>query len=96
MIDQDTLGAYADWLHTQDHPHSEMIKPMEERVENYRMVPKVVRDLVGGTMKRVLATSMLSVLLLAGCSMIPHRIQRRSPQQWSTAIHSSPPRASRI
>ena len=79
MIDQDTLGAYADWLHTQDHPHSEMIKPMEERVENYRMVPKVVRDLVGGTMKRVLATSMLSVLLLAGCSMIPSSNPAKEP-----------------
>lgn len=47
LIDQDTLGAYADWLHTQDDPHSEMVKPMEERVESYRMVPKVVRDMVG-------------------------------------------------
>lgn len=47
LIDQDTLGAYEDWLHSQDNPYGEMVKPMPERVDEYRMVPKPVRDLLG-------------------------------------------------
>ncbi|MEO8219774.1 MAG: hypothetical protein ABI563_03185 [Specibacter sp.] len=47
LIDQDTLGAYEDWLHGQDNPYGEMMKPMPERVDEYRMVPKSVRHLLG-------------------------------------------------
>ncbi|MHA7305017.1 hypothetical protein ACX80E_07200 [Arthrobacter sp. TMN-49] len=47
LIDQDTLGAYENWLHSQDNPYGEMMKPMPERVDEYRMVPEPVRDLVG-------------------------------------------------
>ncbi|MDJ0317748.1 MULTISPECIES: WXG100 family type VII secretion target [Arthrobacter] len=47
LIDQDTLGAYEDWLHSQADPYGEMMKPMPERVEEYRMVDKTLRNLVG-------------------------------------------------
>lgn len=47
LIEQDTLGAYEDWLHGEKDPYGEMVKPMPERVEEYRMVPKEVRDAVG-------------------------------------------------
>lgn len=47
LIDQDTLGAYENWLHNQDNPYGEMMKPMPERVDEYRLVPKPVRNLVG-------------------------------------------------
>lgn len=47
LIEQDTLGAYEDWLHGEKDPYGEMVKPMPERVEDYRMVPKEVRDAVG-------------------------------------------------
>lgn len=47
LIDQETLGAYEDWLHSQENPYGEMVTPMPERVEKYRMVPKSVRDLLG-------------------------------------------------
>ena len=47
LIDQDTLGAYEKWLHGENDPYGEMVKPMPARVEEYRMVPKDVRDAVG-------------------------------------------------
>lgn len=47
LIDQDTLGAYEDWLHSQSNPYGEMMKPMPARVDEYRLVPKPIRDLVG-------------------------------------------------
>ena len=40
LIEQDTLGAYENWLHGEKDPYGEMVKPMAERVEEYRMVPK--------------------------------------------------------
>lgn len=47
LIDQDTLGAYENWLHGEKDPYGEMTKPMDARVDEYRMVPKQVRDLMG-------------------------------------------------
>lgn len=47
LIDQDTLGAYENWLHGEKDPYGEMVKPMPGRVEEYRMVPKDVRKAVG-------------------------------------------------
>lgn len=47
LIDQDTLKAYERWLHAEEDPYGEMVKPMPERVEEYRMVPAPVRALVG-------------------------------------------------
>ena len=47
LIDQDTLAAYEDWLHAEKDPYGEMVKPMPERVEEYRMVPVPVRAVVG-------------------------------------------------
>ncbi|MHA7270014.1 WXG100 family type VII secretion target [Arthrobacter sp. HLT1-20] len=47
LIDQDTLGAYEYWLHSQENPYGEMMKPMPERVDEYRMVPTTIRNLVG-------------------------------------------------
>ena len=47
LIDQDTLGAYEKWLHGEKDPYGEMVKPMPARVEEYRMVPKDVRNAVG-------------------------------------------------
>ncbi|MGX9899359.1 WXG100 family type VII secretion target [Arthrobacter sp. SA17] len=46
LIDQDTLGAYERWLHGEKDPYGEMTKPMDARVDEYRMVPKQVRDLM--------------------------------------------------
>jgi hypothetical protein len=48
LIDQDTLNAYENWLHAQRDPYREMVKPMPERVEEYRKVPVPVRGIVGG------------------------------------------------
>jgi hypothetical protein len=48
LIDQDTLNAYENWLHAQRDPYGEMVKPMPERVEEYRKVPVPVRGIVGG------------------------------------------------
>ncbi|WP_426988886.1 WXG100 family type VII secretion target [Pseudarthrobacter sp. Y6] len=47
LIEQDTLGAYEDWLHGEEDPYGEMVNPMPNRVEEYRMVPKEVRQAVG-------------------------------------------------
>lgn len=47
LIEQDTLGAYENWLHGEKDPYGEMVKPMPDRVEEYRMVPKEVRNAVG-------------------------------------------------
>lgn len=47
LIDRDTLGAYEDWLHGEDNPYGEMTKPMADRVESYRMVPKELRTPLG-------------------------------------------------
>jgi uncharacterized protein YukE len=47
LIAQDTLGAYEDWLHGESDPYGEMVSPMPNRVEEYRMVPKEVRQAVG-------------------------------------------------
>ncbi|MEV7132689.1 WXG100 family type VII secretion target [Arthrobacter sp. NPDC093128] len=47
LIDQDTLRAYEDWLHGEKDPYGEMVKPMPQRVEEYRMVPAPVRGVVG-------------------------------------------------
>lgn len=47
LIDQDTLTAYENWLHTQQDPYGEMVKSMPDRVEVYRKVPVPVRRVVG-------------------------------------------------
>ena len=47
LIDQDTLTAYENWLHGEKDPYGEMVKPMPQRVEEYRMVPAPVRGVVG-------------------------------------------------
>ena len=40
LIEQDTLRRYEDWLHGEKDPYGEMVKPMPDRVEEYRMVPR--------------------------------------------------------
>ncbi len=47
LIEQDTLDAYEDWLHGEKDPYGEMVKPMPERVEEYRKVPVPARVVVG-------------------------------------------------
>ncbi|MDQ0680976.1 uncharacterized protein YukE [Arthrobacter pascens] len=47
LLEQDTLFAYEDWLHGEADPYGVMTEPMPNRVEEYRMVPKEVRDAMG-------------------------------------------------
>lgn len=47
LIDKDTLSAYENWLHGEKDPYGEMTKPMDARVDEYRMVPKEIRSRMG-------------------------------------------------